>query len=60
MRQALEPNWDDSETSINELWKNPAYSMADRLRMADGAVAFRDKTIKNLRNLINRMTEQKS
>lgn len=52
-----EPDWSNSETGINELWKNPAHSMADRLRMADGAVAFRDKTIANLRHQLKQQSE---
>ena len=44
-----EPDWTNSETGLLECWKNPMHTMPDRLQMADGAVAFRDKTIANLR-----------
>lgn len=44
-----EPDWTNSETGLLECWKNPLHPMPDRLQMADGAVAFRDKTIANLR-----------
>ena len=44
-----EPDWTNSETGLLECWKSPLHSMPDRLLMADGAVAFRDKTISNLR-----------
>lgn len=43
-------DWTNSETGLLECWKNPLHSMSDRLRMADGAIAFRDKTIANLRS----------
>ena len=44
-----EPDWTNSETGLLECWKSPLHPMPDRLQMADGAVAFRDKTIANLR-----------
>lgn len=47
-----EPDWSSSETQVLECWKNPLHPMTDRLLMADGAVAFRDKTIANLRRRI--------
>lgn len=47
-----EPVWTHSQTGALECWKNPLYSMSDRLRMADGAVSFRDQVIANLRSQI--------
>lgn len=44
-----EPDWSDSKTLLSECWKNPLHPMSDRLLMADGAVAFRDAVISNLR-----------
>lgn len=44
-----EPDWRNSRTATHEVWKNPMFTVTDRLSMADGAVAFRDKTIANLR-----------
>jgi hypothetical protein len=38
-----EPDWSNSKTGPLELWKNPMYSMQDRLIMADGAIAFLNK-----------------
>lgn len=46
-----EPDWRNSRTAPHEVWKNPMFTVPDRLSMADGAVAFRDKTIANLRTL---------
>lgn len=37
--EATEPDWSSSETGPLEVWKIRAHSMADRLLMADGAVA---------------------
>lgn len=37
--QQGEPDWSDSETGPLEVWKIRSHSMADRLLMADGAVA---------------------
>src|SRR3990167_2187833 len=48
---AGEPDWRSSQTASHEVWKNPMFTVMDRLSMADGAVAFRDKTITNLRAL---------
>jgi len=31
------------------LWNNPLFSMEERLEIAKGAINFRDKIIKNLR-----------
>ena len=45
-----EPDWTDSETGLLECWKNRLHPMSDRLLMADGAIAFRDKIIANLRS----------
>lgn len=45
------PDWRSSLTSAHEVWKNPMFTMADRLAMADGAIASRDKMIANLRAL---------
>lgn len=50
-RAAGEPDWRSSQTASHEVWKNPMFTAMDRLSMADGAVAFRDKTIANLRAL---------
>lgn len=47
-----EPEWEDSETSASELWKNPLIPMEDRLVIADGAIHFRDKVIRQLREKI--------
>jgi hypothetical protein len=44
-----EPDFSKSKTLLSELWKNPLYSLQDRLLMADGAVSFRDEVIANLR-----------
>jgi hypothetical protein len=45
-----EPNWDESETPLLSSWKNPFIPLSDRLLIADGAIAFRDSVIQNLRN----------
>lgn len=45
----------DSGTAEIEMWKNPLLSKADRLCIADGAIAFRDKIIRNLRNQLKEM-----
>lgn len=44
-----EPDWSDSRTLETEAWKNPLLSKNDRLQIADGAVAWRDEVIANLR-----------
>src|SRR5690554_376594 len=48
--QGAEPDWSDSKTLESEGWKNPLLSKNDRLQIADGAVAWRDEVIKNLRS----------
>lgn len=45
-----EPDWSKSETLQTELWKSRFYSLAERLVMADGAVAFERKVVENLRS----------
>ncbi|WP_328187009.1 hypothetical protein [Marinobacter sp. OP 3.4] len=44
-----EPDWTESATLDSEAWKNPLLSKNDRLQIADGAVAWRDEVICNLR-----------
>lgn len=48
--QGAEPDWSASKTLESEGWKNPLLSKNDRLQIADGAVAWRDEVIKNLRS----------
>src|ERR1700688_5047480 len=38
---------------MTELWQNPLYPVEERLEMAEGAIAFRDKIISNLRGQID-------
>jgi len=45
-----EPDWSDSKTLDSEGWKNPLLAKNDRLQIADGAVAWRDEVIRNLRS----------
>lgn len=45
-----EPDWTNSETLPTELWKNTRYSLAFRLKVADGAVAFERRVVENLRS----------
>lgn len=47
-----EPDWEFSETLPSESWKNPLLTFQDRLLIADGAYAFQEKVIKNLRTRI--------
>lgn len=42
-------DWSDSKTGELEMWKNPLIPVEERLQIADGAIAFRDNIIKNLR-----------
>ena len=35
---------------MSELWDNPLYPLEERLEMAKGGIAFRDKIIANLRD----------
>lgn len=44
-----EPDWTDSETDPGKLWKNTTRTIQDRLRIADEAIANRDRIIANLR-----------
>ena len=44
-----EPDWSSSETLLSEPWKNPLTPMDERLVIADGAVAFLNGVINNLR-----------
>lgn len=43
------PDWKDSQTAASEVWKNPLFTNADNLLIADGAIAWRDEVIANLR-----------
>lgn len=43
------PDWSESPTAGGELWKNPLFTNADNLLIADGAIAWRDQVIANLR-----------
>lgn len=47
---ASEPDFSHSETLAGEVWKNPLFLWGDRLRMADGAVAFERKINARLRD----------
>jgi uncharacterized membrane protein YccC len=47
--QLAQPDHTGSETPELSMWKNPLISMQERLQIADGAIAFRDGTINNLR-----------
>lgn len=42
-------DWSNSKTGEMEFWKNPLIPVTDCLAIADGAVAFRDAIIKQLR-----------
>lgn len=53
IKQDVEPDWSDSKTLETEGWKNPLLSKNDRLQIADGAVAWRDEVIKNLRSRVS-------
>lgn len=53
-----QPEWTNSETSPFELWKNPSFGLTVQLEIADGAIAFRDKVIQNLRNQIVELEKQ--
>jgi vacuolar-type H+-ATPase subunit E/Vma4 len=44
-----EPDFTGSTTGASECWKNPLYPMHERLEMADGAIGYRDRIIKQLR-----------
>lgn len=50
-------DWSASKTIPSELWKNPMFSIEDRLLIADGAIAFRDRVIENLRNQLKEKNE---
>lgn len=54
---AQEPDWTQSETLATELWKSPLHDLQSRLLMADGAIAFRDKVIANLRSQLAEATK---
>ncbi len=43
------PAFEDSKTGPHEAWKNPLAPIAENLEIADGAIAFRDGIIANLR-----------
>lgn len=45
----LQPDFSQSETPASEIYKSQLFPLNERLEMADGAVAFRDKVIENLR-----------
>lgn len=60
MKQFKEPNWAESETGLCELWKNPLLDPSERLLIADGAIAFRDAVIKNLREQIKQLRESQN
>lgn len=53
-----EPDWKDSETLPSESWKNSLLTFQDRLLIADGAYAFQDKVIKNLRTRIKQLESE--
>lgn len=44
-----EPDFTHSKTAPTEIWKNRLNSLAERLEMADGAVAFEREVVANLR-----------
>ncbi len=50
-------DWSESKTLPSELWKNPMFSIEDRLLIADGVIAFRDRVIENLRNQLKEKNE---
>lgn len=50
-------DWTDSKTPDLELWKNPLISCEDALEIADGAIAFRNEIIKNLRNKVKELDD---
>lgn len=52
------PTWTNSKTHPTELWKNTRYSMAFRLEVADGAVAFERKVVENLRHQLKEAKAQ--
>ncbi|WP_148716456.1 hypothetical protein [Chitinolyticbacter meiyuanensis] len=43
------PAFEGSKTGLHEPWKNPLAPIAENLEIADGAIAFRDGVIANLR-----------
>lgn len=46
---SAEPDWSNSSTLQSEMWKNPLLPKSERLEIADGAIAYRNEVIKNLR-----------
>lgn len=42
-------DWSDSQTMPLDPWKNPLLSIEDRLKCADGSIAFYREVIKHLR-----------
>lgn len=45
----VEPDWSNSETLLTEAWKNPFIPVDQRFLIADGAIAWRNRVIANLR-----------
>lgn len=45
----VEPDWSNSETLLTEAWKNPFIPVNQRFLIADGAIAWRNRVIANLR-----------
>ena len=58
LKYIKEPDWTDSKTLPSEMWKNPLYTPAERLEMADGAVAFEREVNANLRNQIKELKRE--
>ena len=55
---ALEPFWGDSETLDSTHVKNPLIPMGERLLIADGAIKWRDRLIKELRERTTNPTKR--
>ena len=56
-RESDYPYWTNSETGTLELWKSHLNTPIDNLIIADGAIAWRDKVIKNLRGQLRQSDE---
>lgn len=50
-----EPDWEFSETLVSKSWKNHLLTFQYRLLIADGAYAFQEKVISNLRTRIRQL-----
>lgn len=48
----------ESETGVYETWKNPLYSPAENLAIADGAVDFWQKTAENRQQRLDVITKE--